>query len=440
MNRLPDELCLQVVEYLDVDPPSVVNFTKEPKFGLTISDCSPLKTLSTLTRQWRRIAFPALFRFCSLHLGDETEWVVLDGLLLHHLESHKEHLNEREQRIASTLRECLHGQRQKTDDIVQILDDDEVLKTASRQWLPRFPDAQDAFLRFVIENELHRVVESLTIYTLLESEPNPQIGWPNLASRFSRHFWVKLFTAIDPARLVIAAPPATLATLSGSSVETTDGWLFDMKIHYLELTRPENYKAIEHNETCLRYQHPGASIIYMRPWTHLAYNEGSSVPVYGTYEHFSKRSPMVLVNLLQKCSARLRSCCNLSTVSFTAIFPIANNFSTLLHCLRNSMTLTSVTLKLAPEDETGILDSQEKLKRAQYDDLWMEYETSYDYAIRFLGAETNVTKFTYCDGSQSIRGGKLASKFRTRLTLNGWEWKSDNPETYVRPLPEFEDD
>lgn len=440
MDKLPDELCLQIVECIDVDPPSVVNFAKEPKFGLTFSDCAPLKTLSTLTRQWRRIALPALFRFCRLHLGDETEWAVLDGLLLHRLETNEKKLNPRERRIAAKLRDCLYGNRQKEEDIVQILPNDFVLQTATRQWLPRFSESQDEFVRFIIEHNFRNVVESLTIYTLLESEPNPHLGWPNLASRFSRHFWVKIFAAVDPARLVIAAPPATVATLSGSSVDTTDGWLFDMRIHYLELVRPADYNNVQHNNTCLRLRHPGASLIFMRPWIHLSYNEGSSVPVYGTYEHFSKRSPKVLATLLQKFSSQLRSCCNLQTVSYTSIFPIANNFATVLQFLRNSMTLTAVSLKLAPEDETGILDNQEKLKRAQYDDLWMEYETSYTTFINFLSAEVNVTKFEFCDGSPHIRGGKLAGKYKDKLMRRGWEWKCDNPETYVRQPPEADND
>lgn len=81
IDRLPEELLLSIFEFLDSEPPSVIKSRQEPSLDITSSNIHSLKDLSLVSRSWRRIALPVLFRYSRLCLDEPGGAGSLDDFL-----------------------------------------------------------------------------------------------------------------------------------------------------------------------------------------------------------------------------------------------------------------------------------------------------------------------------------------------------------------------
>lgn len=68
MDGLPEELQLRILEYLDSTPPSELKARQEPSLNLTRSQHNSLKNSSGISKRWRRIALPLLFKHACLRV------------------------------------------------------------------------------------------------------------------------------------------------------------------------------------------------------------------------------------------------------------------------------------------------------------------------------------------------------------------------------------
>ena len=70
--NLPEEILSSIVSLLDIDPPSIVHASEVPSAALWQTLERPdLKNLSLVCQDWRRIAFPILFKYVKLDLSDQ---------------------------------------------------------------------------------------------------------------------------------------------------------------------------------------------------------------------------------------------------------------------------------------------------------------------------------------------------------------------------------
>ena len=68
IDKLPEELLLHVFNYLESTPPSEVKIRHEPSLELTRSSKTTLKDVSTISKRWRRIVLPLLFKHARLRI------------------------------------------------------------------------------------------------------------------------------------------------------------------------------------------------------------------------------------------------------------------------------------------------------------------------------------------------------------------------------------
>ncbi|OCL06322.1 hypothetical protein AOQ84DRAFT_79879 [Glonium stellatum] len=392
MDGLPNELLIHIASYFDAEPPSVKKFTHEPTVDLTVSDDQPLKALSQVSWRWRNVTIPILFRFARIKLESDPQWVQIDARLFKNMQSQLRTLSAHEmqiyQRMRSKLKSTACSASSEISDglpveFCYIQDDDHFLRSSPfTQWSPQLPKTFEAFAKFVSDYGVKRHIESAVVYTNEEYELR-HVTRADVSLYYAiSDLWNQIFSYLDPVRVVIAAPPSALARLLDTSMLSADTWAFDMKCHYLELrqTRIKNFHR--HTEDCGR-QH-GHGLVNIRPWTHLGYNEGSSITAYSTYEYHLKQSPKILYLLLIRLCKEVQDCCNIRSFSFIAVFPFSTNVLTMIRALQKVRTLRSIQFQVAPGEENKLLDHPQRIGKAQLSDLWLEWNESYSAIARFL--------------------------------------------------------
>ena len=323
IDQLPEELQLHIFAYLDSEAPSHVKRRHEPSLDLTVSTTKDIKNISLVSQRWRRIALPLLFRHARVRLDalPRPKWEECRGCLSYasvHWATSKNETSA--QSDIATYHTTDHAVGVVTNDFWNA---NERLGTWSGlSWESRFFHRSDDFIRFVQRHSLP--IESFVLYTgkLLQHVGRYPHRSPAAADRFkaSAVLWQRLFSAIQPTRLLILAPPAELAYLTNAAVDLFGEWAFsDMDYHILELAvdptmpscrRPSSDAAAFALATlCYHPDDHGsiadASVLNLRPWTHLGLNEGSFLKAYGTYEYF-ERGPPSIVYSIKNCLTRHR--------------------------------------------------------------------------------------------------------------------------------------
>ncbi|PSN66556.1 hypothetical protein BS50DRAFT_496157 [Corynespora cassiicola Philippines] len=435
MDTLPNELLDQIALNLDDEPPSVYKFSHEPSTQLTSSKVTNLKALSLVSWKWRKITLPILFRFCQIRLDPDPQWVPIDARLIESMQGQLTRLSNHEFLIYQKMRSKLKTSSvfafgEAFDDLLmnlcRVQDGDDFLKSAPHVlWLPHLPPRFSIFAQFVACNNLKNRIKSLVVYTEKEYELRHVATADAPLSRAVTELWTRIFLHLEPLRVVVAAPPSTLAGLLDTQMLSSDTWAFDMKMHYIELRQPEPIRHHHLDSSCRPW---GVSLIHQRPWSHLAYNEGSSVSAYSTYEYHLKQSPKMLYLILSRLAKEVRACCNIESFSFFAVFPFGTNTSTVIRALQRIPTLRQVQFKLAPGSENDLLSSTERMGRAQPRDLWLEWNESYRAIAGFLGT------YDFSDGSEFVSSDmsqlRVANEVDDYMQLlhdrgNGWSRMDD---------------
>jgi len=79
---LPEEVLISIVSHFDVDPPSIVHASEVPSAALWKTLERPtLKNFSLVCQDWRRIAFPILFKYVKIDLSCQ-QGLLDDSVLL----------------------------------------------------------------------------------------------------------------------------------------------------------------------------------------------------------------------------------------------------------------------------------------------------------------------------------------------------------------------
>jgi hypothetical protein len=440
MDSLPNELLIQIASHLDHEPPSITKFAHEPSAHLTYSDVTPLKALSQVSWRWRKITLPILFRFSRVSLDNSPQWVPIDARLIEDMQSQLTTLSNHEFQIYHKMRSKFKSSStfafdEAFDDLLinlcRIQEGDEFLKSVPHiLWLPHLPRNFAEFVRFLGQYDLQHHLKSLVVYTDQEYELRHVTSADAPLSRAVSEIWNSIFSHLDPPRIVVAAPPTTIAGLLDTQMLSSDAWAFDMKMHYVELRRPE-YRIEHQGSICRPWD---AALIHRRPWNHLGYNEGSSITAYSTYEYHLKQSPKMLYLLLLRLAKEVQDCCNIRSFSLVSVFPFSTNMTTIIRALQKIRTLRTVHFQLAPGPENNLLSTPKKMGRAQAGDLWLEWNESYKIIGSFLGLFEfeNGSEFISSDCVSSIQMASEVEDYLQKLQDRGVGWRHSRVGTWVR--------
>jgi hypothetical protein len=393
MEALPNELLIQIATHLDKPPPSVTKFAHEPSSQLTCVDERSLKALSQVSWRWRKIVLPILFHYSRIPLDDDPQWVPIDARLIEDMQGSLTTLSTHEMQIYTKMRSkfkstSMSAYDEAFDDLLinlcRIQENDKFLKSVPHiLWLPHLPKAFMKFTQFITIYNLKRHIKSVVVYTDKEYELRHVATADAPLSRAVSDIWSQIFSHLNPHRLVVAAPPTTMAGLLDTSMLSNDAWAFDMKMHYIELLQFDT-SLIEHvSPTCRPWD---TALIHRKPWYHLGYNEGSSITAYSTYEYHLKQSPKMLYLILLRLAKEVENCCNIRSFTFFGVFPFSTNISTIVRALEKVRTLKRVQCRLSPGPENDLLSTPKRMGRAQPSDLWLEWNESYKVIASVLGS------------------------------------------------------
>jgi hypothetical protein len=442
MNSLPNELLIQIASHLDNSPPSITNFSHEPTNHLTESDVTPLKLLSLVSWRWRKITLPILFRYSRVALDKEPQWVPVDARLVDSMQTQLTKLSNHEFTIYHKMRSKFKSSSgfaydEAFDDLlinlVRIQEGDEFLKAVPHiLWLPHLSKAFDGFAGFVRKYDLKHHVKSVVVHTNKEYSLRHVSTADAPLAHAVTDIWSSIFRHLEPHRLVVAAPPTTLAALLDTQVMSADIWAFEMKMHYVELLQQEPSRLSHMSSNCRPWN---SALIHRRPWYHLGYNEGSSITAYSTYEYHLKQSPKMLYFILMRLAKEAQTCCNITSFAFTGIFPFVTNITALIRALHRIPTLNRISFQLAPGPENSALDDPKRMGRAQRSDFWLEWNESYKVIASYLGV------FDFADGAEFKSGdcgneelGRDVVAYIELLQQRGAGWlkKGDEKGVWVR--------
>lgn len=435
MDALPEELKLHIISFLDLDPPSTFWYQKEPSLALNDEDVQPLKTLSLVSREWRRLTTHSLFRCIRIRLdwqGGITSPPETQSEFARSIANRKHKFKTRLFRGAGYPRDTEYASRQAWQD--------DAPEKAAR-WTATLDTTLTNLLTFLLRNNLHPSVETFSITADGELDD----GTPDYV-REEMHcqiatatFWDVLFRHLEPAQVTLVACPSTLASLLNCSVRMLDAWAFPGMHHQLvtlrrpSLTRHQpvaerrttGYHRCESVHLRLGPEDPArpalASLLYIRPWTALLVNEGSYLQAYGTYEYYHKTPPGIVYPLAQGFEVPMA----LESLTYHSIFPFHDYLAAAVHMMSTGI-IRALHVKLTPADKDW--DAPVRIGKADISDCWGEVEQVYSLMFGGVGgdaaaedshlaAHSRVTTFSSGDcGIESLR--VLLERSFGRL---GWE-------------------
>ena len=166
---------------------------------------------------------------------------------------------------------------------------------------------------------------------------------------------------LNPIVVTLAVSPTQLATLMMSECRLTDAWAFQIPFQVLRLQTDERESYVRQTPSHL---------MQGRPCHQVTFNEGSTVPIYSTYEYFHRQMPSWMIDPLF-----FRGClCQLTVFEFIAVFPHTNlDRLNILSCMTS---LRIFRVQLAPS-RPHPNPSQDDIKEAHLiqennKDIWME--------------------------------------------------------------------
>ena len=188
-------------------------------------------------------------------------------------------------------------------------------------------------------------------------------------------WWTQLLNALPITTFTIICAPHVFAELTTLSMDNRDSWAFNMPYQTIRFRQDASS-----TQEPIPYDKSPPHILTARPWRDFSVNEGSSLKAYTTYEYFLRRTPSFTATLhLAKSVEADTMFANLTSFSFTAIFPFYNHLDEILMTVKKMKKLRKLSLKLCPEPESTVLDDEIAEAKGHIDvhDIWQELETGY---------------------------------------------------------------
>ncbi|TLD29702.1 hypothetical protein E2P81_ATG05996 [Venturia nashicola] len=272
-------------------------------------------------------------------------------------------------------------------------DDSDLLSLPNEylHWLPSVRGEVEIFIEFVKEKGLQADIKSLVLQADQESTSHPTAIEQKMIAREVNLMVETLLETFSLDRLVIAAPPSTMAALT-STRDSPETWAFDVPLHYLcfsidrwKTKRPADCSDSSCSNASTSYQKPVQPRPHnFLPWTHITYNEGTMLPGYAHYEWNFNRPSFILPTLLNliNCEPNHNRSPKITSLTYISNFPFANHVKDIADQFANLKWLREVKVKFAEMDFLD--DGNGRLGRGQMSDVWKEWEDSYKHIIRYF--------------------------------------------------------
>ena len=230
-------------------------------------------------------------------------------------------------------------------------------------------DIVTGFREFIKSSQLAGRVDSLVLY--IEPGYTGDTLWPRM---------VEIIDFVNAPSVTIMLPPAAFAKVLPYDLDLDDAWAFNIDYQILQLSVPRQEMVPKTPWDFDRDR----NIFALQPWIHCAYNEGSSVESYSTYEYYLKKRPSVFApsNFDEFVRTMEKSLVHISSLDLIAIFP--TNLWPFEGCISFMRNLRSLRTQLAPTLSNNVLDDPVALGKCQTKDLWMEFESSYSRLVDFV--------------------------------------------------------
>lgn len=151
-----------------------------------------------------------------------------------------------------------------------------------------------SFAGFVQGHNLVEKVESLMICSFKSNAQALTDGSRGSGKVCSISEWSQIFALLDtvrPRSLTLVLPPAAYEGLLPYKLILKDTWAFDIAYQVLHLD--QGLDIIQ--PSSIPRPTTTSNIFCSRPWNHVTFNEGSSIPAYSTYEYFHMMTPTLLL-------------------------------------------------------------------------------------------------------------------------------------------------
>ncbi|KAK5170204.1 uncharacterized protein LTR77_004790 [Saxophila tyrrhenica] len=401
MDRLPEEILLHIFGFLDSTPPSELKARQEPTLHLTSSPEAPLKRACCVSKLWRRVGLPLLFSCTRLQLECDVPPGATGSCWVCGLPANEEGLESEDvEKLHRELAKTACGPLVKCEDPIveyqvpyRLITYKELHKTISPEQMMAicalmFYHQLLDMLAFLERANLAKEVQSFVL--LRGKMPSEQMdrlftqlksGWRHLGAAM---FWRQLFSVMDPNRVAIVAPPRDLGFWTKTVVSALHEWAFpDMHFHSLELRRDTarissvaSQLPQDNSAGSSRAVFPAdiaKGILTIKPWTHLALNEGSFLKAYGTYEYFERGPPTLIYSITDLFAHHAVVLGSVRSFTYTGIFPFANH----ARFTRILPHVEELDCRFAPDPDSGILDDKDRVGKAELQDCWQELFTAH---------------------------------------------------------------
>ncbi|KAI9711640.1 MAG: hypothetical protein M1828_001900 [Chrysothrix sp. TS-e1954] len=344
LDNLPEELLQQIVDNLKSPPPSFCDVA-EPSARLFKNDYTPLKSLSSVSRDWRYRVFPILFTHLKVDAGSLLErWLAanMDGI------------------GRTTIR-----------------------------------DTSDSIKPYLGHGSLSirnagAVVESMCVFVDAEMPDLLNDLGHTGNSVVAPAFWGAMLHYFDPKSIVIVAPPAECAFLISTTSDMSHLWSFDIPYQRVELRRDQSNDARTRNAPRLL-----TSILEQFRCAYLEFDEGSFVDAYRHYHYFEKYPPSIL--RYDRFLASYGTLHSLTHICYRAVFPHDPHLMKLMQTFKWP-TIRHISLQLAPPPSSSVLNDLDKIGRGnvRLGDCWSEIKKCYELVIDMCLGHNEPTSDVMC--------------------------------------------
>ena len=277
------------------------------------------------------------------------------------------------------------------------------------RWVPSLNGTLQQYLDFITTSEIAGYVKSFVLLTDEALDRDRLTGAEEaLLQREVRKLWRAVFSAFGGGkglgRVVVAAPPSTMAALTDSREGPADTWAFKMPLHYaefaLDLTHPTKIPTSApssfkpDNSSSSRPSsspppqppHHPFTLYNAQPWLRLHYNEGAFVAAYSHYEWHWKKPPQILYHLL--CWLAKASRCHtcavrpaLRELTYTSLFPFAAHVRALAARVHDLPDINVLRVRMASPE---LLEDRGRMGTALAEDCWSEWRAAYVAVARVV--------------------------------------------------------
>ena len=238
MDTLPEELQLRILDYLGSTPPSELKARHEPDLNLTLSPSQQLKNVSTVSKNWRRISLPLLFKHACLRIDRPPRESWLD-CCLHNGSSLKYGDSDTPPPvdIDQYHRDILRASPRTAADMdltpslwlrkIRSANNANEHEQSTKVWASRIYHASKDFITFIAAHRLEKRISSFVLVSdgmgcaKVGQLPSPVLyEWRYEAAAA---MWQHLLSIIDPQRVAVVAPPTELACFCNSFISLDAG-------------------------------------------------------------------------------------------------------------------------------------------------------------------------------------------------------------------------